>query len=118
MEERSGVEFRGPRFSVLWERRMLVRGRKEEFLPVPFHLIECCPCRSSCQLLIEAKFRGVDEFVDFEYNYSITASDRLILLLFHFEISAEGSEYPKSQKVLEYKPLSESRVAAVDFELP
>jgi len=31
-----------------------------------FIVAECCPCRSSCQLLIEAKFRGADEFVDFE----------------------------------------------------
>jgi hypothetical protein len=97
---------------------MLVRGRKRggRAPPCPFPLhaflemfivAECCPCRSSCQLVIEAKFRGADEFVDFEYNYSITASYGLIHLSFHFEISAEGSEYPNSQKELEYKPLSD-----------
>jgi hypothetical protein len=126
VEERSGIEFRGARFSVLWERRMLVRGRKEggrvpscafplhPFLEM-FIVIECCPCGSSCQLLIEAKFRGADEFVDFEYNYSITTSDGLIRLLSHYEISAEGGEYPNFQKVLEYKPLFKSRVSFADL---
>jgi hypothetical protein len=66
-------------------------------------------------LALQVSYKGADEFVDFEYNYSITTSDGLIHLLSHYEISAEGGEYPNFQKVLEYKPLVDSRVSAADL---